>query len=186
MALWKPSNAIGKHEYIGRRLFEREPLRGAKDQTRPARTYELYHFEEKRDGEVSVDRLGETSVNKQVRAYLNPRGHHAATKLHKRNFAGWAVTKVKTLQSPQIAFQIVASPIAGQQDDPLLENAYHAHIEKPDRYNSYEMAVMLKHLFEENYQLQASTPLQTTSPSVAGEGWLRRMWRRLWPYSPHS
>jgi hypothetical protein len=180
MALWKPNNTIGKQEYIGRRLFRREGLKGARDQTRPEKTFELYHFEENRDREVSVDRLGATSVDKKVKIYLNPRGHHAATKLHKSSFEGWAVTRAKELQSPPESFQITPSPIAPQQGELLADNGFHAHIEMPGRYTSHDMAVMLKYVFEKNYHLEPSIPLQSASLSAPSSGWLRRLWRRIW------
>lgn len=174
MASWKPNAAtVAKTEFIGRRLFQRQGLKGAKDQKRPDKTFELYHFEETRDREVSVDRLGQTSVDGRVKSYLNPRGHYAATLLHKREFQGWAVTKAKDLESAPNSFQISPSPIAAQGGEQLTENNYHAHIEMPDRYTSHDMAVMLKYIFEKGYRLEPCIPADKR------EGWFGRAMRRL-------
>jgi hypothetical protein len=174
MALWKPNAAtVAGSEFIGRRLFERPGLKGAEDQKRPAKTFELYHFENN-DREVSVDRLGQTSVDGKVKkTYLNARGHYAATLMHKREFHGWAVTQAKIVQSPPSSYPILPSPIAQVGMEPLTENNFHAHIEMPDRLSPYEMAVILKHIFEKNYRLEPCVPSGKT------EGWLGRAWRWL-------
>jgi hypothetical protein len=180
MALWKPNEKVGKNESIGRRLFQRQGLKGAKDQRRPDRTFELYHFEETRDREVSVDRLGATSIDGKVKAYLNPRGHYAATRLHKAEFRGWAVTKAKELQLPPNSFQISASPIAAHDGEPLSDNSFHAHIETPERYNPRDMAVMLKYIFEENYHLERSVPSDKKQGFLTGiTNWFGARWRSL-------
>jgi hypothetical protein len=161
MALWQPNaTTVAGSEFIGRRLFERAGLRGAQDQKRPDKTFELYHFEDS-DREVSVDRLGQTSVDGKVKkSYLNLRGHHAATLMHKKEFHGWAVTKAKELQVPPKGkpLSIKPSPIAAQPGDELSENKYHAHIEFLPEYDTHDMAVRLKYIFERNYHLEPSKP----------------------------
>jgi hypothetical protein len=175
MALWKPNTTtIGKSECIGRRLFERQGLKGATDQTRPDKTFELYHFEETRDREVSVDRLGQTSVDGRVKAYLIPRGHDAASRLHKAEFSGWAVTKAKELQSPAkgTPLQVVPSPLAATAGDELSENKFHAHIETPEKYDSHDMAIRLKYIFERNYHREPCTPLNKKGILQTVRSWL--------------
>jgi hypothetical protein len=174
MALWKPNvTTVAGSEFIGRRLFERPGLTGAKDQKRPDKTFELYHFENS-DREVSVDRLGQSSVDGKVKkTYLNPRGHYAATLMHKREFHGWAVTRAKIVQFPPTSYPILPSPIAQVGMEPLTENNFHAHIEMPDHFSTYEMAAILKHIFEKNYRFEPCIP------SSKKEGWLSRARRWL-------
>src|SRR5450759_1658074 len=164
MALWKPNETVGKNESIGRRLFQRQGLKGAKDQKRPDRTFELYHFEENRDREVSIDRLGATSIDRKVKVYLNPRGHHAAARLHKSDFQGWAATKAKELQSPAQGspLEILSLPIAEQDD-------------------SHDMAIRLKYIFERNYHLEPCIPLDGRIPPPPSKGLFRRLTRWFWP-----
>jgi hypothetical protein len=188
MALWKPdATAVGKSEFIGQRLFEREGLKGAKDQKRPEKTFEIYHFEETRDDrEVSVDRLGQTSVDGKVKSYLNPRAHHAATLLHKKEFQGWAVTQAKAIQSPPNSYQIIPPAIAGEaggalteKGDPLTENKFHAHIAIPERLTPHEMAVMLAHIFSKDYRVEAATPAKKEQGWLSAVGsWFRKLWQR--------
>jgi|SRR5450759_122283 hypothetical protein len=182
MALWKPNETVGKNESIGRRLFQRQGLKGAKDQKRPDRTFELYHFEENRDREVSIDRLGATSIDRKVKVYLNPRGHHAAARLHKSDFQGWAATKAKELQSPAQGspLEILSLPIAAQDGDELSENSFHGRILTPERYDSHDMAIRLKYIFERNYHLEPCIPLDGRIPPPPSKGLFRRLTRWFW------
>jgi len=182
MALWKPNQTIGKNERIGRRLFQRRGLKGAKDQKRPDKTFELYHFEETRDRQVSADRLGATSVDAKVKRYLNPRGHYAATLfVPPRPFLGWAVVKAKDLQAPPKGspFQIAASPSAAADGIELSENTYHADIEMPQRYEAHDMAVMLKYIFEQNYHHEPCIEAQSRGPLRRIMGWVSELRRGL-------
>jgi hypothetical protein len=183
MASWKPNATVGKNESIGRRLFQRQGLKGAEDQKRPDRTIELYHFEENKDREVSVDRLGATSIDGKVKAYLNPRGHYEATRLHRANFRGWAVTKAKELQTPAKGkpLKIAASPIAAQNGDELSENRYHAHIDMLQEYDSHDMAVRLKYIFERNYHLEPCIPPDREGLFRWAARWFRTLWHRTTP-----
>ena len=84
MALWSPksSDPVGPNERIGRRLFDQKQLNGAQDQKPLRNVFELYHFEEKRDpGDVSVDRLGKTGIDRRVRNYVEERANFAAFQL---------------------------------------------------------------------------------------------------------
>src|SRR5208282_4518199 len=174
MALWNPNaTTVAGSEFIGRRLFERQGLKGAKDQKRPEKTFELYHFDNS-DHEVSVDRLGQNSVDGKVKKnYLNSRGHYASTLMHKAEFHGWAVTQAKIIQSPPTSYPISPSPKAQVGAEPLTENDFHAHIEMPAHLSKYEMAAILKHVFEKNYRFEPCIP------SVKTEGWPGRAVRWL-------
>ena len=80
MARWNPADKpVGANEPIGRRLFDEPLLAGADDQRKFA-GLDLRNFEEKRDREFSVDRLGRTGKERAVIKYLNPRANAAALK----------------------------------------------------------------------------------------------------------
>ena len=125
MAAWKPNpNAIGKSEHIGRRLFEHSQLVGATDQ-KPFHGLEISHFEEKRGGEFSVDRLGLSSVERTVIRFLHPLATAAGQSFHKpKRFDGWvAIPNQKATRpaKPSVpALPLVPSPEQG--------NEYHAHL----------------------------------------------------------
>ena len=185
---WTPDAiAVAKTEFVGRRIFERQGLKGAQDQQRPDNTYEIYHFEETRDRELSLDRLGKHSVDGKVKNYLNPRSHYAATLFHKKEFLGWAVAQAKTIQSAPNSYEISPSPIAAQdggpetdKGEPLTENKFHAHLAIPDRLTPYEMAVILAHIFEKPYRFEPAAPPGSVQKS---EGWFSaatRCLRSLW------
>jgi hypothetical protein len=153
MALWKPqsSQPIGPNEHLGRRLFDEPSLAGAQDQKTIARL-NLRHFEERRDGQVSLDRLGRTNVDKSVVRYLRPRADGAGTRFRPpKAFNGWAVLTARKFGSPPApapagyALTVIASPESGADLD---ENTYHAHISMPPNMDYYSMALHLRQLFE--------------------------------------
>ena len=87
MARWQPviDQQIGSNEHLGRRLFDEPSLAGAEDQ-RPFTGILIDHFLEKRDdGQVSLDRLGQSSVDKRVQNHLLPLAHNAATRFRPPN-----------------------------------------------------------------------------------------------------
>jgi len=183
--LWHPSEKIGKNERIGRRLFPRKKLKGAGDQHPPPNTFEFYHFQEKRDGgEVSFDRLGETSIDGRVRKYLSLRADYAASLLKPQtSFQGWAVVRAQELQEPVMGgppLPLISSPVVSTTDNPLTENLYHAHAVRPSKYGSYEMAAHLKMIFERNFHFEPPVPEKTmpaTSQSIVIRiwNWARRL-----------
>ncbi len=148
MARWKPESSVGKNEPIGRRLFDEPMLRGSGDQP----TYkglELFHFEEKRSTEISVDRLGRTGVDRKVTRHVLPRAQGAGRLFSTpKSFDGWAVVAAKEIQNGRKAqepgFQIEASPV---EDEEPLDNEYHGHIVRPDDLTSHMMALELRHKF---------------------------------------
>jgi hypothetical protein len=151
MALWKPqsSQPIGPNEHLGRRLFDEPLLAGAQDQ-RPIARLNLRHFEERRDGQVSLDRLGRTNVDKAVVRYLRPRANTAGTRFRPpKAFNGWAVLTARKFGTPPApagyALTVIASPDSGTDLD---ENPYHAHISMPSNMDYYSMALHLRELFD--------------------------------------
>lgn len=159
-------------------MFDRKPLSGAQDQKPPPQVFELYHFEERRDpGDVSVDRLGKTGIDGKVRNYVEQRAIFAASSFTPtRQFLGWAVVSARELQTPAQGprLSVIPSPIAA--DNELSENKYHAHIERPAHYQTYEMAVHLKTIFERNYHFQAAN----SQPQPAAETKSIRL--KLWDW----
>jgi hypothetical protein len=104
MARWKPrsEDSVGKNEHVGRRLFDEPMLVGMRDPTRSVSRLDLRHFEETRHREFSLDRLGRSGIEKAVLGYLGPRAVAAGQKFSRsKPFNGWAVIRVKQLESPK-------------------------------------------------------------------------------------
>jgi hypothetical protein len=139
MARWEPKDnePVGAGENIGRRLFDEPKLSGAPDQ-RPFSGLDIRNFEESRDREFSIDRLGRSSVDKAVVRYLRERAeHHGTTKFQRpKRFDGWAhISARKLIQGMQCALH--PSPIRDMDgngspvpwsDYDLEQNKYHAHV----------------------------------------------------------
>jgi hypothetical protein len=189
MALWSPksTDSIGPNERIGRRLFEQKQLRGAQNQKPPPHLFELYHFEERRDpGDVSVDRLGKTGIERKVLNYLERRANFAGSSFTPaRRFLGWAVVSARELQNPAQGppLSIVSSPLVDTVGNELLANNYHAHIKRPSHYTAYEMAMHLRTIFERNYHFQASQSQTAAENKPIGlklMDWMRKnFWIRI-------
>ncbi|MGA2833526.1 MAG: hypothetical protein ABSE55_10695 [Terracidiphilus sp.] len=151
MALWKPNtDKIGPNEHIGRRLFDKPQLIGALDQ-KPGHRLRLEHFLEKRgDCETSLDRMGQSNIDKRVRNYVGQRAVKAAGDFKEpKQFNGWRVIHFKFLRQPPHGgspFSVVPSPIDGTDLD---ENIYHAHALWEGR-DYYDMATQLFCLFIEH------------------------------------
>jgi hypothetical protein len=128
-----------------------EPLLSTKGQ-RPFVGLQVSHFEEKRDAQVSVDRMGRSSVETSVLKYLAPRVVASGDRrTPRRSFDGWAVIKVKDLTAEYKGHRlsIVSAPIAGESPE---ENPYHAHIllqpGSTAAGDPYFLALHLRNLFE--------------------------------------
>lgn len=146
MARWDPPAEIGNSEHLGRRLFDEPMLVGAADQPSFA-GLKLTHFEETRGDEWSLDRLGKSSIDRKVVAYLRPRAELAGRTFRKpKSFDGWAVLPVRELTKARKtpALQVMASPIKNQAPN---DNIYHAHTLKPQHMEAAYMALHLRHLF---------------------------------------
>lgn len=161
MARWTPKNndPVRLPEFIGRRLFDEPLLSGAPDQ-KPWAGLDLRHFIETRDDrQFSVDRLGETGVNKRVVKYLTPRCTEAASSFAEpRHFDGWAYVSVRNLLqgAPKVDWRIEPSPEAGTDlspakiqwsDENLEQNVYHAHVAMPDGVGSYDFGLQIRQKF---------------------------------------
>jgi hypothetical protein len=150
MARWNPPvDRVDANEHVGRRLFEEPMLAGAQGQPK-FEGLDLRNFEERRDREFSLDRLGRSSCDVQVLRYLRPRAESAGGDLIPiRAFSGWAVLRARQLENPPIGvahygkFPVVPSPEAGEG---LGENLYHAHILTPE-LDHYSVALHLRQLF---------------------------------------
>lgn len=177
MALWIPKHdePVGSNERIGRRLFERQNLMGAKDQ-KPVVGFALYHFEESRgNGQVSIDRMGNSgNVDRKVKNILLALCNDAGPKFKPpKNFTGWATATAKRLQNPKRGpkISIAASPLAAAADSSAAGNPYHAHLDRPEHYTDYEMAFHLKAIFDSESSFEpaesdaaAQQPVATPAP----------------------
>jgi hypothetical protein len=110
---------------------------------------DLRNFEETRDREFSLDRLGRTGIDNRVVKYLLPRATSAGeTFSQPRQFDGWATLRADKLANPPKGVKLppVASPIAGEG---LAENIYHAHVVLADdgEHAVYSNALHLRFLF---------------------------------------
>lgn len=121
-------------------------LVGAKDQ-KPFGGLLLRNFEETRNEEFSVDRLGRSNVEKSVVNYLRPLADAAGRAFHsRRRFDAWAVLPAHRLGNPTrgVPLPVIASP---EENNP-----YHAHLFTQDllaseRDRHYHIALHLRALF---------------------------------------
>jgi hypothetical protein len=145
MAKWNPkTDPVGKNEPIGRRLFDEPMLVGAEDQP-SFNGLDYRHFEETRDRELSLDRLGQTGIDRRARNYLRPRADAAGTKfVPPKQFNGWIHVRASALVAgwQGKSFPVTASPIDG---DGLEENTHHAHVSIKD--DPIVAALYLRELF---------------------------------------
>lgn len=125
---WNPTtDPVGKNEPIGRRLFDEPMLMGAQDQP-SFKGLDYRHFEETRDRELSLDRLGFTGIEKKAKNYLKPRADAAgANCVPPKHFNGWAQVRASALEKGWNGqcFPVIASPI---DLDGIEGNIHHAHI----------------------------------------------------------
>ncbi len=161
MARWNPHNSVGLNEQIGRRLFDEPMLRGAMGQPSYG-GIQLTHFEEKRGDEVSLDRLGASGIDRQVRRYLIQRAEADGGKFGKpKRFDGWAVVAAKELiharGDPKLP--IYSSPVS--EPEPK-DNIYHAHVLRPEGWNSYQMALHLRHIFTSHGRVEPNKIVEET------------------------
>ena len=111
---------------------------------------DLRNFEEKRDREFSLDRLGRSSVDNAVVGYLLPRSNAAGEAFRPaKAFNGWAVLRARQLENPPVGsdrygrMPVIPSPQTGEG---LSENLYHAHVVTP-QVDYYSLALHLRQLF---------------------------------------
>ena len=147
---WNPEGKpVSPQERVGRRLFDLPELAGASEDQYYSRV-KFTQFWDNRTSEVSLDRLGRSNIESKVRNYLVPRALHQGTTFNReKKFGGWAHIKAQDLTKAKYPPSLVisASPVHRQEDDDeLIENIFHAHVEKQD--NSYLMALHLRNLYE--------------------------------------
>jgi hypothetical protein len=139
--------------------------------TPPEKSYDgldVRNFQEKRDRELSLDRLGRTNVEKPVVRYLLPRAKHSGGKMRPtRAFHGWAVIKVEHLVSATTSMPVSPSPIAGESEEDVEANLYHAHALLPDDLKldptaSLKHALYLRYLFV-NKGFVERAPIETST-----------------------
>jgi len=184
MAKWQPESetVVGKNEHVGRRLFDEPTLAGFRG-AKPSNRLTLRHFEETRDREFSLDRLGRSGVDGRVVGYLLPRATAQGKKYRpEKTFDGWAVVKAQTLTNPPKGerFPVTPSPLLGSSEG-LESNVYHAHatlpeFDAPDK--SYYTALHLQFLFETYGSIHSAAPstnarldVSTEAPSDLRKGW---------------
>jgi hypothetical protein len=182
MARWTPkyNDPVKLSEHVGRRLFDEPLLSGAPDQKR-WEGLDLRHFIESReDRQFSLDRLGETGVNKRVVNYLLPRCSEAAKKFATpQRFDGWAYASVRSLLqgAPMVDWEVVPSPVTGCElapsdtqwaDNQLEQNLYHAHIPMPDGLDSYDFGLKLRQKFVRHGDVLETERRKPEEPQISG------------------
>jgi len=171
MAIWTPppDKPVGANEYVGRRIFARNGLKGAGQQTKPKGAIELYHFEDSR-GDLSLDRLGATSIDKKVVRRLHPLCDDATQKFNPpRPFLGWFSAHVKAIRAIRATppLEVSASPIKDQVGE--KDNPYHSHISTPEKMDPQHFALLVKYAFEQGETIAVEsegTGAIQTSPSI--------------------
>ena len=141
-----PTDQVGPKEQLGRRLFDEPMLVGATDSKRFA-GLDLRNFEETRNDEFSVDRLGRYSVNESVVRFLRPLADASARTFHpSKKFDGWVALQAEKLEK---SIKGTPLPVVPSPDE---HNPYHAHADTgkmlesaPDR--QYYIALRLRQLF---------------------------------------
>jgi len=163
-AQWVPkkTDPVDSREPIGRRLFAIPELAGAKDQKPWKDLLKIDHFKENRPpGNISLDRLGEKSVDGKVRKYLIRRAQDAGTKLTPpKDFDGWVCVRADKLAKPGkglINFPVVASPIESVDPQAIECNPYHAHVCGPAGQTPYVIAMHLKQIFVNDGKIECVT-----------------------------
>lgn len=181
MARWIPDPAqpIGHKEQIGRRIFPKQALKAASSQPVSAELFTVSDFEESRGAcDVSVDRLGQTGIDKRVCTLLAPMAQAAASARPNVGFHGWAVALAEDIARPRRgqAIPVVASPTP--ELPPLPANPYHAHIDGTG-WNHYVLAVYLHSIFAKRNQLQTWPNSVSANNSPAEDGGWRQSLSRL-------
>lgn len=163
MGRWVPSERVGSNEHVGRRLFDEPLLAGGQGQPR-FEGLDLRNFEERRDQEFSLDRLGRQSVEKAVVTYLVPRAIASGKRfVPTKSFNGWAVLRARQLETPAVGLDrygklpVIASPEPGES---FSENIYHAHVVTPE-LDHYSKALHLRQLFA-RYGTVHPSPIKVT------------------------
>lgn len=174
MARWVPGPAapIGQNERIGRRLCNEGWLEQYKAPTRMGLAPTNFEPE---DGELSVDRLGQTGVDKRVAKLLWSEAERLfAQRNPPQEFQGWVYATASRLM-----------PRRAIQPSPTASNPYHAHLVAPvtPGLRADLVALELKDLFERHGVLRDRTgdrplPGPPASPRPGPQSRLRRLLAR--------
>jgi hypothetical protein len=172
MARWKPQAdvPIGAKEQVGRRLFDEPMLIGAADQPRYD-GLDLRNFQETRDNEYSLDRLGKTGIDGAVVRYLKLRAIESGKSFQKpKRFNGWITVKAEALTTPPNGrpIQLVASPVIGSG---LQENDFHAHAIRPADQEDLMFALYLRHRFSGG-KIEKSDAAARDAPTPLLKDWV--------------
>jgi hypothetical protein len=154
MARWIPPGNIGPNEHLGRRLFDEPKLFGARDQ-KQFTGLEIRNFQETRDNEFSLDRLGGSGVIRKVVNYLVPRADATGRKFQNPlSFDGWMVVPARTIEAE--GWPLVASPDQGSlvngapkpwNDAHLDQNLYHGHLVMPADIDRKLFPLVIREVF---------------------------------------
>jgi hypothetical protein len=173
MAKWVPdADKIGPKETLGRRLYDQPSLVGAVDQKAALRSMDFRNFEDQRDGQVSLDRLGKSSPERDAVNYLTPRAEAAgATRKPPKKFDGWAAIQAQKLQeNKNLRLALAASPISGLDFE---QNIFHCHAYSIEGCDPYFVALHLQTLFEKHGAIHPS-PNNPLTP-----GWIKTILLQL-------
>lgn len=175
MARWKPQAdvPIGAKEQVGRRLFDEPMLIGAADQPRYD-GLDLRNFQETRDNEYSLDRLGKTGLDGAVVRYLKPRAIENGKSFQKpKGFNGWITVKAEALTTPPSgkSIQLVASPVMASG---LQENDFHAHAIRPADQEDLMFALYLRHRFSGG-KIEKIEAAASAVPTSLFRGWVAKL-----------
>lgn len=180
MARWKPQAdvPIGAKEQVGRRLFDEPMLIGATDQPQYD-GLDLRNFQETRDNEYSLDRLGRTGIDAAVVRYLTPRAVEGGRSFHKpKQFNGWIAVKAEALTKPPNGrpIELVPSPVTGSG---LQENDFHAHAVRPHDQEDLIFALYFRHRFSSG-KIEKSEPTAPDALTPSPTHWHQLMSRLKW------
>jgi hypothetical protein len=143
-------------------------LVGAQDQP-SLKGLDYRHFEESRDQQLSLDRLGLTGIEKKAKNYVRLRADAAgASCAPPKQFNGWIHARASALIMGWrgISFPVMASPVEGNG---LEENTHHAHIVIED--DPIIAALYLRELFTRRGTVEKVEP-----PKMLEKV---RMWQRV-------
>ena len=184
MAIWNAHevDAIGNSEFLGRRRFKHPELRGAAGQ-KTIGGLDARDFEVGKDREVSIDRLGRSSIDPKVLKYLRPRAEaHGNAFRARKEFLGWACVQAGKFRESTIkhGYQLKVSPVAGIEPN---DNNYHAHISCPDTLEPIYAALLIRDLFERLGTTHDVDHVKgEDSPVPSWRQALSSVWKRLFPH----
>ncbi len=130
---------------------------------------DLRHFQETRDNEYSLDRLGRSGLDKAVVRYLTKKAEDAGTRFRKpKPFSGWITARSSALAQGDAGkpINLVASPILEDGDS---FNEYHAHAVRPTDQEDYFFALHLRHCFAKH-----GKKLENSNAETSWFGWLKK------------